>query len=526
MKYQCSNGHDNYADVLPERCPLCGSSLLRILSRGPGGAAISGPPVPKPGASTGVPGPARPTAGAAPRAPIPPVLDPAWSKSKRRWLLIALGGVMIGVIVLGVAALGGWWLIKHRPVAKPAGAETHDAGTTNAAARLGEWSPVVLMGGEIFPSYLIASATMNPASLPQPTTANRLGDPAGLLGATITSPADHTKVRLAFAANTILQASAIEVELPKKGETYLVCPKINYQYEVLLRTRQAVPLALVADVTIGNGRPEQKSLTVRLNSINDCPFFLRDGPDQDRGTRFGWMFAAYVNENHPWSEEVRRDALKSGIVKAFAGYQVPPEGVLDQVFSIWHVFQNRGFKYSDITTTSSENGRVVVQQVRFVDQCIQAAQANCADGSVLFASVLRQIGIEPVLVSVPGHMFVGFYLTEQENLTNAVFLETTMMGDAGINPKGAASAVRKGATRLTGVESVPSLPARALAGLNERLKSHTFNDATIQRSYDSFQKALRAANEQFNQGQAAQQARVISIREARQKGVTPIAYQP
>jgi len=30
MKYECSNGHENYAAVLPERCSVCGSGLLRI----------------------------------------------------------------------------------------------------------------------------------------------------------------------------------------------------------------------------------------------------------------------------------------------------------------------------------------------------------------------------------------------------------------------------------------------------------------------------------------------------------------
>ena len=48
MKFKCSNGHESVAYRLPERCPICGSSLLRILS-GPSAAAPEPPPVLAPG---------------------------------------------------------------------------------------------------------------------------------------------------------------------------------------------------------------------------------------------------------------------------------------------------------------------------------------------------------------------------------------------------------------------------------------------------------------------------------------------
>ena len=44
MKYKCSNGHENYAAALPERCPVCGSGLLRVLSDGPAASSGGAPP--------------------------------------------------------------------------------------------------------------------------------------------------------------------------------------------------------------------------------------------------------------------------------------------------------------------------------------------------------------------------------------------------------------------------------------------------------------------------------------------------
>jgi hypothetical protein len=76
--------------------------------------------------------------------------------------------------------------------------------------------------------------------------------------------------------------------------------------------------------------------------------------------------------------------------------------------------------------------------VRFVDDAITHSQANCADGSVLLASVLRKIGVQPYLIHVPGHMFLAFALDEaerpgekgQERLTHLFGIETTTIGRA------------------------------------------------------------------------------------------------
>ena len=53
------------------------------------------------------------------------------------------------------------------------------------------------------------------------------------------------------------------------------------------------------------------------------------------------------------------------------------------------------------------------------------------DGSVLFASLLRAINIEPILVRTPGHMFVGYYTDNSHKDMN--FLETTMIGDVDLD---------------------------------------------------------------------------------------------
>lgn len=50
---------------------------------------------------------------------------------------------------------------------------------------------------------------------------------------------------------------------------------------------------------------------------------------------------------------------------------------------------------------------------------------------MLFASLLRAINITPVLVQMPGHMFVGYYTDAQRK--HLSFLETTMIGDVDLD---------------------------------------------------------------------------------------------
>ncbi|MBN1139471.1 MAG: hypothetical protein JXM73_23045 [Anaerolineae bacterium] len=58
---------------------------------------------------------------------------------------------------------------------------------------------------------------------------------------------------------------------------------------------------------------------------------------------------------------------------------------------------------------------------------VPGRQANCIDGTVLFASLLELANIDPLLIIVPGHAFVGWRVWK--NVKRYEFLETTLIGD-------------------------------------------------------------------------------------------------
>ena len=120
---------------------------------------------------------------------------------------------------------------------------------------------------------------------------------------------------------------------------------------------------------------------------------------QTGGTKFhdtGIFFAAYVNEENPMIDQLLREALNTRIVNRFLGYQGGPEAVDNQVYALWNVLQKRKFRYSSVSNTSLSSNVVFSQRVRTFDDALESSQINCVDGSVLFASLLRAINMEPI----------------------------------------------------------------------------------------------------------------------------------
>jgi hypothetical protein len=288
-----------------------------------------------------------------------------------------------------------------------------------------EWDIEVGLDNSIYPSLIIATSTMveDPEEEPDPTM---LGDAWGLIGVNIVAPGDRIPVRVEMSSGTLIQPSVWEGVLEKKGETYLICPILKFDYDELLAVRQPFPEVVTARVTV-NGEPlPEKSKRVPVRSINDCILAFMD--ENEEVTDTSWLIAAYVNENHPVVDEILAEALDAGYVTSFAGYQKEAGDVKKEMEAVYRAIQNRGFKYSNITRGSGESANVGMQHIRRIGDQIKTSQANCVEGSALFASVFRKLEMDPFLVLVPGHMFVGVFL--DKNQEDYLCIETTMVGDS------------------------------------------------------------------------------------------------
>jgi len=295
------------------------------------------------------------------------------------------------------------------------------------------WSPVVGSScgfdtDQIFPAEILALATRRVQKLP----ANYLGDPNAVLGVRIISSMPDTHVRVSIRVDRLAEETGFETTIPEANQQYEIWPTLRFDTRGLAGIRESFPTTAVFSVS-ANGVPlGEQTQTIQIRSVNDVPYACRTRDGQVRD--LSYLFAAFVDENHPWIDSVSAVALKNQAIRQFIGYQGSPQDVIHQVFAIWNVLQRRQVRYSSITRPSGQSEAITSQHVRFLDETIEASQGNCVDGTVLFASIIYKLDMCPVLVLIPGHMFLGFHLDRQScgQRRNWMFLETTLIGNPGL----------------------------------------------------------------------------------------------
>ncbi len=100
----------------------------------------------------------------------------------------------------------------------------------------------------------------------------------------------------------------------------------------------------------------------------------------------------------------------------------------DALRSIFEELRSRGMTYVNIGSSYFEG----VQLIRRPRESLEMRAANCIDGTFLFASVLENIGMEPWLVLLPGHAFVG--VSTRSGSQFAWAIETTLVGSRTATP--------------------------------------------------------------------------------------------
>jgi len=384
-----------------------------------------------------------------------------------------------------------------------------------------EWNPESAMDHQFFPSLVIATASVRPvekedeeAKEPDPYL---LGDKFGLLGVSIKVPSANANVKITIKENDVIATTTWSGKLAEASHDYYVAPKVNYKFDHLRKVTQQIPLNVDFEVEVNGKSLGDKTETLQVRSINDCPFGVANSEEtvddenvENGSADLGWMYAAYVNENHPYLDKILQEALATKIVNSFDGYQSnDPKEVIRQVLAIWAALQKHGIKYSSVTQTPGGSRLVNSQYVRFLEQSVNSTQANCVDGSVLFASLLRKVGIDAFLVTHPDHMYLGFYLdqNEKEDERDFVGLETTMIGAAEVDePEG-------------------DLP-EALSGLADDLSENVADS----KAWKSFEAAVATATDDLDKNQEKFDAgdpdwQIIDIAEVRNDGIMPISFQ-
>lgn len=127
------------------------------------------------------------------------------------------------------------------------------------------------------------------------------------------------------------------------------------------------------------------------------------------------LIASYITPNHPYVYHIKRKAIEileqHGLKTAFEGYQSnDPERVLQMMSAIYSAIQSEEIIYSSLPPSYEEIG----QRLRLLNTIQQGKFGNCIDISLLFAACLEAIDLNPILVVVLGHAFVGCWLHDDK----------------------------------------------------------------------------------------------------------------
>jgi|ERR1039458_529271 hypothetical protein len=327
--------------------------------------------------------------------------------------------------------------------------------------------------GSLFPSFIISTATFNLEKMKRPEY--YFGDLNGQVGCTVISPQDDCPFTLEISSSKFIRKSSIEGHLPKAGETYKIYPKLDYDYDALYSVIEPIPETISVTLTLAGNEVGTQKQTVEVRSIQDCLFALKQ--DSGKISPYEFEFAAYVNENNPLIDKILKRALDLKLVNSFDGYQGGPADVYEQAFAVWNVLQRQGIKYSNITTPSVDSEKVFAQHVRSLEDSVANTQANCVDGSVLFASVFRKIGLKTLLVIIPGHCFM--FAVQDEAAKKIIVIETTRIGSVDLKQLSLERAVnslnsgRKNNLSRTSFEQAIQVGAREFQEAAPKIKSHT-----------------------------------------------------
>nr|MCR4780649.1 transglutaminase-like domain-containing protein [Ruminiclostridium sp.] len=126
------------------------------------------------------------------------------------------------------------------------------------------------------------------------------------------------------------------------------------------------------------------------------------------------LIASFTSPNHPRvSEVVSRASVylqKWTGSPSFTGYQSEdPNVAKQQAAAIYAALQEENIAYTVPPASFEQSG----QRVRLPYTVLSEKRGTCLDLTLLFASCLEQVGLNPLVILVRGHCFAGFWLEDE-----------------------------------------------------------------------------------------------------------------
>jgi hypothetical protein len=149
-------------------------------------------------------------------------------------------------------------------------------------------------------------------------------------------------------------------------------------------------------------------------------------PDTGETVDLSHYYGAWVTPHADSVEERIRRAVELVPDRQMLGYQGDPDVVDQQVAALYQSLRETEIVYVNSVIDYGAPPGMTTQRTRLPRESIAQRSANCIDGTVLLASLVEGISLNPAIVLVPGHAFVGWEAWHGSEEWR--FLETTLMG--------------------------------------------------------------------------------------------------
>ena len=181
---------------------------------------------------------------------------------------------------------------------------------------------------------------------------------------------------------------------------------------------------------------------VHLRSANDMFW----GP----GFKYASFVASWVTPHDSRVEALLAAAKQFVPDHRLPGYEagkseaVQERSTIMQARAVYLALRSRGVSYVKSSTTFGNN-REWSERIRTPREALRDNSANCIDGALMYASLFENLGMDPMIVLVPGHAYVGVRLTRLSN--RYVYIETSYTGRTTF--EGAVAAAQRSMSRYS-----------------------------------------------------------------------------
>ncbi|GAB07127.1 hypothetical protein GOAMR_62_00320 [Gordonia amarae NBRC 15530] len=134
------------------------------------------------------------------------------------------------------------------------------------------------------------------------------------------------------------------------------------------------------------------------------------------------LLASFVRPNHPEVAAIARDAAdekgRATGEPSFSAFQIADvakaeKAVDDSVAAVFAALRSRNIAYSE--PPPNWDYATSGQRIRDHADVARSGLGTCMDTTVLMAAVFEHVGLYPVLVLVPGHIFVGYWRRDPDS---------------------------------------------------------------------------------------------------------------